>query len=98
MDEQRHRRIELRAYKLWEEADRPDGRELEFWLQAEQEVGNLGGVNEADPYLTPDDLDQGEFHRREQIVEQRASQTGVAPVRRSAEQADPSSEPAGGSS
>lgn len=27
-----------RAYELWENAGRPEGRELEFWLQAEREV------------------------------------------------------------
>jgi hypothetical protein len=27
-----------RAYALWEEAGRPDGRELEFWSQAEAEL------------------------------------------------------------
>jgi hypothetical protein len=27
-----------RAYALWEQAGRPDGRELEFWSQAEAEL------------------------------------------------------------
>lgn len=27
-----------RAYELWEEAGRPSGRDLEFWLRAELEV------------------------------------------------------------
>ena len=48
MDQLRRRPTERRAYELWEDAGRLDGRELEFKLQAEQEVGNLGGVNEAD--------------------------------------------------
>ena len=29
--------ISDRAYYLWEQAGRPDGREQEFWLQAEAE-------------------------------------------------------------
>jgi hypothetical protein len=31
------RRIRRRAKELWEQAGRPTGRDLEFWLQAEQE-------------------------------------------------------------
>ncbi|MGY4502002.1 hypothetical protein ACVWYH_005959 [Bradyrhizobium sp. GM24.11] len=27
-----------RAYELWENAGRPEGRDLEFWLRAESEV------------------------------------------------------------
>ncbi|WP_166096493.1 DUF2934 domain-containing protein [Bradyrhizobium barranii] len=27
-----------RAYKLWENAGRPEGRDLEFWLRAEREA------------------------------------------------------------
>jgi hypothetical protein len=27
-----------RAYQLWEQAGRPHGRDLEFWIQAEAEV------------------------------------------------------------
>lgn len=28
--------IKARAYQLWEQAGKPEGREEEFWLQAEQ--------------------------------------------------------------
>jgi hypothetical protein len=31
-------RIQARAHQLWEAAGRPDGREHEFWFQAEQEL------------------------------------------------------------
>jgi hypothetical protein len=27
-----------RAYQLWEQAGRPSGRDLEFWVQAEREI------------------------------------------------------------
>ncbi|WP_439399246.1 DUF2934 domain-containing protein [Bradyrhizobium sp. PMVTL-01] len=27
-----------RAHQLWEEAGRPEGRDLEFWLRAEREI------------------------------------------------------------
>ena len=69
MDEKLHRLIEQQAYQLWENADRPDGRELEFWLQAEQQVGMRAGAGEADPFMAPDDLEPGEFERREQASE-----------------------------
>ena len=34
--------IASRAYLLWEQAGRPDGRDLEFWVQAEAEIHALG--------------------------------------------------------
>ncbi len=69
MNEKLHRLIEQQAYQLWENADRPDGRELEFWLQAEQQIGMVAGPDEVDPYMAPDDLEPGEFERREQASE-----------------------------
>jgi hypothetical protein len=30
--------IQTRAYQLWEEAGRPEGRDQEFWHQAEREL------------------------------------------------------------
>ena len=32
-------KIGLLAYQLWEEAGRPSGRDLEFWLTAEAQLG-----------------------------------------------------------
>jgi hypothetical protein len=31
--------IRARAHELWEQHGRPAGRDLEFWLQAERELG-----------------------------------------------------------
>jgi hypothetical protein len=31
--------IRVRAYSLWEEAGRPEGDGMQFWLVAEQELG-----------------------------------------------------------
>ena len=31
-------RIRERAYQLWEQAGRPDGKEVEHWLRAESEI------------------------------------------------------------
>jgi Protein of unknown function (DUF2934) len=38
IDPELRRRIEERAYSLWESDGRPEGRDLDYWLQAEQEV------------------------------------------------------------
>jgi len=32
------RRIRERSYQLWEQEGRPEGRQLDHWLQAEQEL------------------------------------------------------------
>ena len=37
-DSEAERQVSRRAYGLWEEAGRPDGREREFWNQAESEL------------------------------------------------------------
>jgi CBS-domain-containing membrane protein len=36
---ERERRIERRAYDLWEQENRPEGRREDHWQQAEQEIG-----------------------------------------------------------
>jgi hypothetical protein len=43
--ELRHR-IEERAYALWEANGRPEGRDLDYWLQAEQEIVNYSMAGE----------------------------------------------------
>jgi hypothetical protein len=37
--ESRDERIRQRAHELWEQAGKPEGREIDFWLQAEREQG-----------------------------------------------------------
>ena len=32
-----HNDIELKAYYLWENAGKPEGRSLDFWLMAEED-------------------------------------------------------------
>lgn len=34
------------AYRLWEEAGRPSGRQEEFWLQAEEQLGRRSVPND----------------------------------------------------
>jgi hypothetical protein len=38
MDQATQNAINCRAYKLWELAGQPSGRDTEFWLIAEQEI------------------------------------------------------------
>lgn len=37
--------VTARAYELWEQAGRPSGRDVDFWLQAERELS--GGINQS---------------------------------------------------
>lgn len=34
----RRGKVRARAYELWEQAGRPEGRDLEFWLGAERQI------------------------------------------------------------
>lgn len=45
--------IAARAYKLWEKAGMPKGRDEEFWHAAEQELRN---EDKSNPMRTPDTL------------------------------------------
>jgi hypothetical protein len=49
MDPELRHRIEERAYALWEANGRPEGRALDHWLQAEQEIVNQSVAGEEDP-------------------------------------------------
>ena len=51
MPEPNKQEIEARAYKLWEQAGRPEDREAEFWQLAEQELRN---EDKSSPTRTPD--------------------------------------------
>jgi len=35
---ERERRVRERAYQLWLDADKPDGREMEHWQEAEKQI------------------------------------------------------------
>jgi hypothetical protein len=45
--------IKKRAYEIWERHGRPEGKEDEFWQQAEQELRN---EDKSSPIRTPDTL------------------------------------------
>ena len=38
--------IRTRAHRLWEIAGRPEGRQDEFWHEAERELRNSDGAND----------------------------------------------------
>ena len=59
MDEELRRAVTARAHALWRAAGQPEGRELEFWLQAEQELTPLSVAGEEDPYVALDQLGPG---------------------------------------
>jgi hypothetical protein len=45
--------IRVRAHELWEQAGMPEGRDEEFYHQAEQELRN---EDKSSPLRTPDNL------------------------------------------
>jgi hypothetical protein len=49
MDPELRRRIEECAHALWEADGRPEGRALDYWLCAEQEIMNQSIAGEEDP-------------------------------------------------
>ena len=44
-----YERIKQRAYVLWEQEGRPEGRAEEHWFQAEAEVADVNSHHEAPP-------------------------------------------------
>jgi len=47
--EELKQRITERARQLWEEDGRPEGRDMEYWLQAENELAPHSVAGEDDP-------------------------------------------------
>ncbi|WP_315756247.1 MULTISPECIES: DUF2934 domain-containing protein [unclassified Bradyrhizobium] len=45
-DTELQERIRTRAHELWEQAGRPDGRDDEFWYQAEREIRELSELRD----------------------------------------------------
>ncbi len=52
MDDTTRRKVEDRAYTMWEEAGRPEGSALLYWLRAERELGVIDTVEPGDPFVT----------------------------------------------
>ena len=66
MDNELKRRVKARAEELWHAAGRPEGSELDFWLQAEQECAGLSVAGEEDPFVALDQLGQGALDDKQQ--------------------------------
>ena len=56
MDAEMRKSVEQRAYALWDEAGRPEGSALLYWLRAEQELGIIPKVEADDPLVTLQEL------------------------------------------
>ena len=55
MDEELKRIIRERAHALWEADGRPEGRERDYWIKAEEEFAGQSAVGEEDPLAALDD-------------------------------------------
>jgi hypothetical protein len=53
MTQPTEKEIKNRAYEIWERNGRPEGKEDEFWQQAQQELRN---EDKSSPVRTPDNL------------------------------------------
>ena len=65
MDPELRRKIEERAYALWEADGRPEGRALDYWLQAEREIVSQSIAGEEDP-LAGIDKDKSRYRQRQE--------------------------------
>ena len=65
MDEEMKQAIRERAHALWEADGRPEGRELDYWLQAEHELLTQSVAGEEDPYIGLDHDEPGAWKEQE---------------------------------
>ena len=52
--------VSERAYMLWEADGRPEGRDLEYWTRAEDELSGQSVAGEEDPLAGIEGLEPGE--------------------------------------
>ena len=78
MTPEREERIKERAYYLWEEEGRPEGRDAEFWERAKELIGM---EEHADAALLPNPMTQP-THGKEPIEEAQVQENyGEFPTR-----------------
>ena len=87
MDAELRKKVEERAYALWDEAGRPDGSALLYWLRAEQEFGIVPKVQADDPLVTLQEL-AAEAH----ALEESESAPNEGPLQDSVDKAVPTAE------
>jgi hypothetical protein len=51
----RNERIAERAYRIWEDAGRPEGHDVEHWLSAEAELAEAGPAGAEGAVASPQD-------------------------------------------
>ena len=56
MDQATQNLINCRAYKLWEMAGQPSGRDAEFWLIAEQEIAPAAPAEPVEAQSVPAEM------------------------------------------
>ena len=63
-------RVRRRAYELWEEAGRPEGRGDEFWHQAQADImpAMPVGVENTDPVIDGPPTREGEAKRADRAT------------------------------
>ena len=59
MDPETQRLIRERAHALWEADGCPEGRDIDYWLQAEEEITAMSVAGEEDPLAAVDDFPPG---------------------------------------
>ena len=87
MDAEMRKAVEERAYVLWDEAGRPDGSALLYWLRAEQEFGIIPKVEADDPLVTLQEL-AAEAH----ALEESEASPADEPLQDSVDKAVPTAE------
>jgi hypothetical protein len=53
-DQDRERRIRVRAYEIWDAEGRPHGRHEQHWREAEQEIAHAENATEPAGRIDPD--------------------------------------------
>jgi hypothetical protein len=76
-----HDQIAPRARQLWENAGRPEGRDLEYWLEAERQLRAASGLRDEARRLTADPLDPASSDAAE--VDEELNRMGGARSQRS---------------
>ena len=87
MDAVTRKAVEERAHALWEEAGRPEGSSLLYWLRAEQELGII-------PKGEPDDqlVTLQELAAEAQALEESEAAPADEPLQASVDKAVPTAE------
>lgn len=87
MDAVMRKAVEDRAHALWDEAGRPDGSALLYWLRAEQEFGIIPKLESDDELVTLQEL-----AAEAQALEESEAAPADGPLQDSVDKAVPTAE------